>query len=55
MGLYDDDRAATTSGDVLDVIYWQAKYASLKFDAALQTKQPEGAIKPLVPDIEPRR
>ena len=51
MGLYDDDRAATTTGDVQDVIYWQVKYAALKLDAALATRQPEGAIKGILPDV----
>src|SRR6266478_2030765 len=32
MGLYDDEKEAVTSGDVLDVIYWQTKFAALKFD-----------------------
>ena len=51
MGLYDDDKAAVTSGDVLDVCYWQAKFAADQLDAALKTRQPEGAIKPLVPGV----
>ena len=51
MGLYDDDNAAVTSGDVLDVIYWQTKFAHLKLEAALAGRQPEGAVKQLTPDV----
>ncbi len=51
MGLYDDEKEAVTSGDVLDVIYWQTKFATLKFEQALKTHQPEGAIRLLVPDV----
>jgi hypothetical protein len=51
MGLYDDDKAAVTSGDVLDVIYWQAKFAALQLDYALATKQPEAPIKGLLPGV----
>jgi hypothetical protein len=51
MGLYDDDNAAVSSGDVLDVIYWQTKFAHLKLEAALRSRQPEGAVKGLIPDV----
>ena len=51
MGLYDDEKHSVESGDVLDVLYWQTKFASLKFEQALKTHQPEGAIKFLVPDV----
>ena len=45
MGLYDDDKANITSGDVCDVMYWQTKYAHQKLDAALKSRQPEAAIR----------
>ena len=45
MGLYDDDNASVTGGDVLDVLYWQVKWESRKLDAALAAKQPEGEIR----------
>ena len=51
MGLYDDEKTAITSGDVLDVIYWQTKFAALKLEAALKLRQPEGAIRGILPDI----
>ncbi len=51
MGLYDDDKAAQTTGDILDVIYWQAKFAYLKFKAALASKQPEGDIRFVILDV----
>lgn len=51
MGLYDDDKASVTSGDVNDVIYWQTKFAHLKLDAALKSRQPEAAVKGLIPSV----
>lgn len=51
MGLYDDDKNAVTSGDVLDVIYWQTKFAVLKLEAALKSRQPEYAIRGLIPSV----
>lgn len=51
MGLYDDDNAAITSGDLADVIYWQTKFAHLKFEAALKSRQPEYAIRGLIPSV----
>jgi hypothetical protein len=51
MGLYDDDNAAITTGDVPDVIYWQAKFDYLKLEAALKSRQPEHAIKGLIPSV----
>lgn len=51
MGLYDDEKTAVTSGDVLDVLYWQTKFAALQLENALKTRQPEGAIKLLVPGV----
>jgi len=51
MGLYDDEKTEVTSGDVLDVIYWQTKFGALKLESALKTRQPEGAIKLLVPGV----
>ena len=51
MGLYDDDKAGQTTGDILDVIYWQAKFAYLKFKAALAAKQPEGDIRFVIIDV----
>jgi hypothetical protein len=50
MGLYDDDLAAVTSGDISNKEYWYAKYASQKVDNALKTRQPEGAIKDYLPE-----
>ncbi len=51
MGLYDDDKNAVTSGDVLDVIYWQTKFAARKLEAALKSRQPEYAIRGLIPSV----
>jgi hypothetical protein len=51
MGLYDDDKSAITSGDVLDVIYWQTKFAHQKLEAALKTRQPEAAVAGLIPSV----
>ncbi len=51
MGLYDDDKAAMTSGDILDVIYWQTKYAFAKFRAAMAARQPEGDIRFTLIDV----
>jgi len=45
MGLYDDDKASVTGGDVLDVIYWQTKFANEKVEHALKTRQPEHPIR----------
>jgi hypothetical protein len=51
MGLYDDDKKSITTGDICDVIYWQTKFAHLKLEAALKSKQPEAAIKGLIPSV----
>ncbi len=51
MGLYDDDMASVTSGDVLDVIYWQTKYGFNMLEAALKSKQDEGEIRMLVASV----
>jgi hypothetical protein len=51
MGLYDDDHEAATSGDLLDVIYWQTKFAALQLEAALASRQPEWAIRGILPGI----
>jgi len=51
MGLYDDDNAAITSGDLCDVIYWQTKFSHLKLQAALQSRQPEYAVRGLIPSV----
>src|SRR3954462_1061461 len=51
MGLYDDDRAAVTSGDVADVIYFQTKFAYDKLEAALKTRQPEYQFHMLTVDV----
>jgi len=51
MGLYDDDKAEMTSGDILDVIYWQTKFAFNKFKAAMAAKQPEGDIRFTLIDV----
>jgi len=51
MGLYDDDKANITSGDVCDVMYWQTKFAHQKLDAALKSRQPEAAIRGLIPSV----
>ncbi|MGC4031764.1 MAG: hypothetical protein QM754_08535 [Tepidisphaeraceae bacterium] len=51
MGLYDDDNAAITSGDLADVIYWQTKFEFLKLEAALAGRQPEYAINGILPGI----
>jgi len=51
MGLYDDDNAAIPSGDVADVMYWQTKFAHLKLEAALKSRQPEHAIRGIIPSV----
>lgn len=51
MGLYDDDKAAISSGDVLDVGYFQTKFAHLKLDAALKSRQPEAPIAGIIPSV----
>lgn len=51
MGLYDDDKATVTSGDVLDVGYFQTKFAHLKLEAALKSRQPEAPIAGIVPSV----
>lgn len=51
MGLYDDDKAAITNGDVQDVIYFQTRFAFMKLEAALKSRQPEAAIKGLIPSV----
>ena len=51
MGLYDDDKKAVTSGDVLDVVYWQTKFAALKLEAALKGRQPEYAVRGIIPSV----
>jgi len=50
MGLYDD-KAAIVDGDILDAIYWEAKFSALRLDAAIETRQPEGAIGLLLPAV----
>jgi hypothetical protein len=51
MGLYDDDKQSATTGDILDVVYWQTKYAALQLQAAVAGRQPEGAVRQLVPGV----
>jgi len=51
MGLYDNDNAAVSGGDVLDVTYWQTKFNALKLDAALATRQPEYPIRLLTAGV----
>ncbi len=51
MGLYDDDKNAITTGDVLSVIYWQTKFAHLQLEAALKSRQPEAAVGRLIPGV----
>lgn len=51
MGLYDDDKVAITTGDILDVIYFQTKFAHLKLDAALKSRQPEAPIAGIIPSV----
>ncbi|HEY0719883.1 MAG TPA: hypothetical protein VGE50_01390 [Gammaproteobacteria bacterium] len=51
MGLYDDDNSSITGGDIFDVIYWQTKFAAQKLDAALKSRQPESAIKGIIPAV----
>ena len=51
MGLYDDDKSAVTSGDVLDVLYWQTKFQYDKLEHALKTKQPEAQFRMLVAGV----
>ena len=51
MGLYDDDKKSTTSGDLADVIFWQVKFASEKLNAALASRQPEYPIRFMCVDV----
>ena len=51
MGLYDDDKKSTTSGDIADVIYWQVKYANERLNAALASRQPESPIGSMCTDV----
>ena len=44
MGLYDDDNAAVTTGDLAIRDYWRAKFNDLMLDQALKSRQAEGAI-----------
>jgi tetratricopeptide (TPR) repeat protein len=44
MGLYDDDNAAVTTGDLALRDYWRAKFNDMMLDQALKSKQSEGAI-----------
>ncbi len=50
MGLYDDDDAAVTKGDICDIDYWNAKAFSTALDEALKTRQPESKIGMLIGD-----
>lgn len=43
-GLYDDDTAKITGGDILDIDYWNAKWNYERMDEAIKSRQPEGAI-----------
>lgn len=38
MGLYDDDNESTTTGDLVDVGYWQAKFEGERLEAALKVR-----------------
>ncbi len=44
MGLYDDDNAQVTEGDINDENYWGAKAFSTAVDEALKTRQPEYSV-----------
>lgn len=44
MGLYADDVAAITNGDVNDRDYFQAKFDMMMLDMAIKQRQPEGRI-----------
>src|SRR5205823_1795835 len=48
MGLYDDDNATLTKGDVFNEDFFWAKAYSIALDGALKTRQPEGAIRALI-------
>ena len=43
-GLYGDDAAKVTSGDIDDQDYWWTKFDMMMLDLAMQQRQPEGAI-----------
>lgn len=51
MGLYDDDNAAITSGELASVGYWQTRFEAERLEQALKTRQPEAAIARLVPSV----
>jgi quinol monooxygenase YgiN len=44
MGLYDDDNAAVTTGELKLRDYWRAKFNDQMLDQALKSRQDEGAI-----------
>jgi hypothetical protein len=43
-GLYDNDKAKVTQGDVKDIDYWNTKWNMERLEEAIQSHQPEGAI-----------
>jgi hypothetical protein len=51
MGLYDDDNASVTSGDLGNKDYWYSKAHNEALEQALKSKQPEGFIKDLLPEV----
>jgi hypothetical protein len=51
MGLYDDDLAAVTSGDVNSKEFFYAKAHAEALEFALKSKQPEGAIKDFLKEV----
>ena len=51
MGLYDDDQAAVTTGDINNKEYWYAKAHAESLEQALKTRQPEGAIKDWLKEV----
>ena len=47
MGLYDDDNAALSEGDINDGNYWRSKAFATALDDALKTRQPEQKVRAL--------
>jgi hypothetical protein len=46
-----DSHEIITSSDLLNMNYWQTKFAALKLGAAIQSHQPRGAIQQLISQL----
>ena len=45
------DKAPVVRGDILDLYYWQAKYAARRLDAAVETRQPDSIMLDVIPPV----